>query len=212
LPTIIALYEEDAYDALEYLGITNLIGAHLALCRPREINYAYVGYGYGICTHWLDRDTCLNETLGGPTYDVLLVDYSRNCLSVDWSRLRSPGRLPTYQPLKAVIDFDAGSEPLDPNWSTYWQHVRAIVGSVVEANISKTLSVVMLVGESAEDATLRENIERAVADFGSPTILVDDPIYVTAKGAADIGWRSLEIERHEQQWHVQALGEGLLRR
>ncbi len=74
--------------------------------------------------------------------------------------------------------------------------------SVVEANIFKTLSVVVLVGENAEDATFRENIKQAVADFGSPTILVDDPIYVAAKGAAEIGWRSLEIKRHEQQRHV----------
>ncbi len=99
LPSVIALYEEDAYDALEHLGITNLIGTHLALCSPREINAAYVGYGYGICTHWLTETLALTR----PSMDQCTMSSLSTILEIVFPRLesaqrpRSTANIPTVQ-------------------------------------------------------------------------------------------------------------------
>ena len=172
MPSIIALYEEDIRDALEYVGLPFHPEQFSYTC-PRELRAAFVGHG------------CKDEGLI-PSTNALVIEYTKHSLSAEFNKPRvSPSRLPG----NVRTDFGTGS--LQSAMPSHWQRVSTNIKSTVRAYNSgmlNTVDVVLLIGESADDPDFRKHIKLAIEEFGNAKVISADPIFVASKGAAELAW------------------------
>lgn len=195
LPSIIAIYEEDACDALDFVDIYDLVGTHIATSHPRAIAAAFAGHGYGICPDWLDPDACKDHWMKMPFYETLLVDYSRGALSVDWHRLNTAAGLGlSYESENVSVDFDAGSvydETDEAHWERISEHIKFVIKT---APVWKSVNLVMLTGESADDEMFRRTVAAAVGK-ANLKIVSTDPLLTAATAASQMASRAAEVQK-----------------
>jgi hypothetical protein len=73
-PNLVALYDEDIVDAMDYAGLTPLhtkfggVGS-----QSHEASTAYAGYGLGLCSNYTDWNQCDEEEKQRPLQQVLTI-------------------------------------------------------------------------------------------------------------------------------------------
>ena len=93
---LVALYQEDLRDAFEYVGL-RYVAFPVRYDVLYETSAAYAGYGYGLCSHYTDRNACKHEQDEMPSDVVMAVLYTRTVLTVSLSVVDSAYYL--YEPL-----------------------------------------------------------------------------------------------------------------
>ena len=87
-PHLLALYEEDMHDALEYHDLQYLL-LPIRYGQLWETMAAYAGYGLGLCSNYTNLPACRDEQHHWPQNIVLGVLYTRSVLTVSFSVTRS---------------------------------------------------------------------------------------------------------------------------
>ena len=180
-PPILALYEEDIRDSLEYLQIPSWTGNEVVYKTPNEMLVAFTGHG-------------LKDMNGpdGTAKNVLLIEYTQEALSLACDHVNSGG---SRRPGKQNANFNAGSR--QSNTAAHWALVQMDVERAIKFLIptwKPTVDPVLLVGESSDDEELRKRIGLVVAPFGNPEIISSDGLYVAAKGTAEVAWSYVKAE------------------
>lgn len=186
-PPVLALYEEDIRDALEYLRLPSWTGEPVIQYRtPTELLSTFKGHGF--------NDLWRPD---GQGISVLLVEYTQRALSVEFDSVIFTG---SRMPGVMNANFSAGS--LQSNQPSHWTNVERDVMralTTLHHNIKPEIDYVFLVGEDGGDEELRKRISLLVADYGNPEIISKDALYVAAKGAAAIAWSYLEEKSKAQE-------------
>ena len=99
-----ALYAEDIQDALEYIGLRQLLG-HNIYRAPRALPAAYAGYGMGLCAKPEDFEACVEEEKGFERRGVVIVDAGHGTLATDARGMDTP--MYVYNDQYAILDWHA---------------------------------------------------------------------------------------------------------
>lgn len=195
---LIALYDEDLYDAFEYVGlkyITFPIGyvGHNILY---ETSAAYAGYGYGLCADYkTDPEACQQEERDMNDETVMAVLYTDTVLSVSLSVLRSAYALwePSY---RYLADFDLGYNA-NLGSEDYWSKVGLKLQEIMVENPGyERPSKILLMGDRTNSRKFAETLVKALGEQmpeGLPEILSDGAVGVAARGVAEMAKR--------ERWH-----------
>lgn len=194
IPNAIALYDEDICDAMDYVGIRCLTG-HNVNHQSHGLQAAYAGYGLGLCEKYADYEACVEEEQQMPQRQVFAIDFTQNSLSVDMRSMTDT--MYVFNPQRSRIDWEAGLASLqhytDPE--AYWDRVRAIVLELPLTKYEKhDITTVLLLGESALNDVFLAVVHEVLGavQTSKPEIFVADPVYVAAKGAAELAKRIQE--------------------
>lgn len=200
IPLLAALYQEDLEDAFEYAGLIYI--PHYPYWYGGlfyETGAVYVGNGFGLCSNYTDPVGCDHERKNPPyqpmNENVLSVSYTRGLFTSTWA---SEGMWFSYPAPEGpvVADLNLGWDKRDenPNQEYYWAAVRdAIITPVLEANkyIRRETSKVLLHGEYALNERFQNVLREAVEGVlpNKPEIFAVDPVYSSARGAAEMAKR-----------------------
>jgi hypothetical protein len=187
-PDLIALYEEDLKDALDFIGL-----GYIGILRsPNLLTDAFsilAGHGIGLCKHYTNPKICMFEEKNMTRLSFAPILFTRTILTL--SSVYTPHSAygvwtPFYAP--PMLDFNLGSEKeSDP---LYWKTIETTVKTYFQRDINRP-SVLFLHGESSGDPRFIAAVSAAVADFKElPTVNNDDYIYVAARGAAEFARRA----------------------
>lgn len=147
-----ALYKEDILDAFEYVGL-HYFDIPVRYDVLYETNAAYAGYGYGLCSNYVDRVACKQEQDDMPSDVVMAVLYTRTALTVSLSITKSAYYL--YEPVHRLLvdfslEFDVGH--VVSSDTTYWDAVKLKFGQImIENPYYERPSKVLLLGECVQE-------------------------------------------------------------
>ncbi|MCJ1254121.1 hypothetical protein MMC24_001935 [Lignoscripta atroalba] len=196
-PRLVALYQEDIDDALEYAGLKSGSVPYQRFTKvaiPNELSTAFAGYGLGLCQSYTNSSKCSAEETDMPVENILAVLYTRSALATSLSTMKTPYGILDW-PQDYLQDFELGYDSLhsNPSEEYYWEGVRDRIRelTVIEYD-HKRITKVLLLGDSALDATFLRVLEQSVGSLQDdiPEILMGDPVFAAAKGAAELARRS----------------------
>ncbi|KAL4881679.1 hypothetical protein BJY04DRAFT_188569 [Aspergillus karnatakaensis] len=194
-PPAVALYNEDIVDAAAYLNVRVQSGTHFG--QPREMIAAYAGYGRGLCTDPSDKQGCLDELGGLHEVDVLHVEYTLKAMLLHVAAVRGAQSRADWE-IHAVAHYDLGSDGRDDDG--YEERVERCLESLLADEYGgkwpESLVVIVTGNEdNIGDGSVRDTIKHALELRGltSVEILLDNPEYVAARGAAELAWRGREF-------------------
>lgn len=183
---------EDFDDALEYLGVH---GYRLNLSYydgwPSALESSYAGHGLDICANSSYHATYRGEDYWAQWRAVLLVDASKTALMVQYDNmLRTVGGHSSESRNDFEFNGSSGDRPdLD---GRVWNLIAPFLREK-GAGQRPEVDYVIITGESAADYHgLLQWIRLALWDAGAGNdwqVLDTDPLYTTAKGAAELAWR-----------------------
>jgi hypothetical protein len=196
LPLTIALYPEDAKDALEYLGLQPLRG-HNVYTVLRALPAAYAGYGLGLCAHPSDFELCLEEEQKMSKRGVIAVDINSASISIDAQGMDTP--MYVFVKEEVLLDWRGGLLPGEPD--EIWDRIRGDIRYGVESLVrrsskgkgEKFVDDVLMIGEKGGDDRLATIVREIVAEVQEEeaTIWSEQPQFVVAEGAAELAKRLL---------------------
>ena len=200
IPLLAALYQEDLEDAFEYAGLLYI--PHYPYWYGglfHETGAVYVGNGFGLCSNYTDPIGCERERknpLHQPINEnVLSALYTRGLLTSTWA---SEGMWFSYPapegPVVADLNLGWDKRYENPNEEYYWTAIRdAIIAPVLEANkyISRETNKVLLHADCTLVERFQSVLRQAVQGvlLNKPEIYALDPVYSSARGAAEMAKR-----------------------
>lgn len=193
-PRLVALYEEDVDDALEYAGLKSGDVPYKRGRPPHELSTGYAGYGLGLCQDYTDSAKCWAEETDMPVEIVLAILYTRSALTTSLSGMKTAYGAMEW-PQNYIQDFELGHDSLhnNPSEEYYWESLRDRIRELTIKEFDhRRITKVLLFGESALDATFLKVLEESIASLQDdiPEIVKDDPVFAAAKGAAEFAKRS----------------------
>ncbi|KAL9110138.1 MAG: hypothetical protein Q9227_005332 [Pyrenula ochraceoflavens] len=198
-PHLLALYQEDIQDVYLHLGMPFPEGSAFHF-RPltQETAGAIAGHDLGICPTFWNATTCLDEVRNTlPVYRYMVVSYTRNAFTASLGTGRAALAVPGFfyqhredfelgSDVANIIDDDDWEEARDEYWTRIRDHIVAVwVSDIKKQNIDKLI----LIGESAGDVEFVRNVVEQLKTLQHgevPEILMDDAVFATSKGAAQI--------------------------
>lgn len=186
VPSIVALYEEDLRDALAYSNLQYVeIFPYDNHRRIHDTGALYAGLGLDIHSP--------NER-----EFYIVVQYSRNCLITSLAEVTTQfdaDEYPHYENFTLGLDASHTEDK-------YWDKVAiAIQRPLKDSYVPRRISKVLVHGESSRDLVFREVLERAIDGIQDEELVpdyADDPVFVAAKGAAELGRRALAGREQEK--------------
>ena len=193
-PNLVALYDEDIVDAMDYAGLTPLhtkfggVGS-----QPHEASTAYAGYGLGLCSNYTDWNQCDEEEKQRPLQQVLTILYTKTAFVLYRDMLR--GAYQYYEPENGSSNFNLRSNSTHDNPADeyYWETMREqILCLMFKSAYGIKVSQVILLGESALGTKFLRFIKSTLLEVQEelPEFFMSDPVYAAAKGAAEFSIRS----------------------
>lgn len=193
LPRIPAIYDEDLYDAFEYIGLEYLQIVSSTYHRTMltyESMAALAGHGLSVCPNVTNPSECPIDDLQDVYY---IVDYTTDSLFAYYTIARSA----YYVIETAYFDLDLGSNARRKNADEryYWDAVRRILLQPLLDHTSTPPTKIILVGEEASltNARFLKTLEAALKDYFKdgklPELVSTDPEWVQAKGVAEFARR-----------------------
>jgi hypothetical protein len=193
-PGIVALYEDDIIDAMEFRGLRVIPGQHYHL--PREIVAAYAGHGMGLCQSYTDKEKCTDEGLTMPIRWTLHIEYTTRALVLHFVILRSAVDYAEAE-IDAAASFEFGSD-----YARARDHVGRIQRLVHKVlwdrlrvrGLPPDPILVIMTGDrrSLRDRIVQRATIAAVKELKCRcTIVATLPETVAARGAAELAWRAL---------------------
>ena len=191
---LLALYQDDVQDTLDYAGLEyQTIDAYY---RPVlwESAVAYAGHGLGICEHYRDPPQCQHELARIPLLTALSVHHAPGALTLALPVFQYATSLwePDY---RHVEHFELGAkrDSNDPHQSYhYWSRVQRAVEFILDwVDAYVPAHVVMFVGEAApkdEEAPLAKLVLETLEKVQPRPLktLFQDADVVVAKGTAEL--------------------------
>lgn len=183
---LVALYQDDAQDIFEYVGIEYIEPKNQFRPLLWETAAAYAGYGLGICEHYHDKDICENEEQSLPRVSVFAVHYSRTALTTALVFLWQATALwePDYRHLE---NFNLGSDAMARYASPdeYWRDVNGTLEKLID--LWQFPQMVILTGDMVQ-GELIDVVQAVLYDRLKKTLPIysDDATVVAAKGAAEL--------------------------
>lgn len=208
-PHLVALYKEDTDDALEYAGLKSP-ELPVGYGHPiHELCTSYAGYGLGLCQNYANISECKAEERSMSEELVLGISYTKSALMTSLSPMRTAYSALNW-PQNYIQDFELGHDSLhnNPREEYYWESVRnRILELPVKDWTHKPIAKVLLLGESAVDATFLRVLEETLSSLQKdmPEIMKNCPVFAAAKGAAEFLKRSLYTDMHDD---IQSLDQG----
>jgi hypothetical protein len=198
-----ALYEEDILDAAEYLRLP-LIHTYFKWYEPRELFAAYAGHGMGICspevTH--DKTRCEAELYGFPRRDVFFLEYTKEALLIQVRQINASIDYGEdfWNSHVSEASFDLGSSAREK--AGYSDEVASFIRSYLDRALRYRRDLqemtVMVTGDAdVKSMALMESAVRAVVagERGAAVhLLTLQPVYTTARGAAEMEWHALALQ------------------
>lgn len=192
-PNLPGLPHEDVKEAFNILGL-HLFGTryhHVPLVEKSAP--AYVGHGFGLCSEHESFDGCLPEAHTSlPTEYIMIVEWTRNAFMARRTYLSGASTASDVSFDQQIRDFTLGSDNAVVG-QPYWSKVRSKLERYLDREPYATidLSKVILVGESIEHDSflqrlLQDVLREAKVGEKMPAFLVNDPVFVTSKGAAEM--------------------------
>ncbi|KAL9038907.1 MAG: hypothetical protein Q9214_005094, partial [Letrouitia sp. 1 TL-2023] len=208
-PNLIALYQEDLIDAIEYFGImppTALYSAsnRNAYNQPRNALAGFAGNGMGLCKNVTDEEACKEEEGKMPIRLVYTLEYTNTSLHVRIDLLAVAHlQYESYEDGGALTSFDLGTAKRDQriDKSVYWAEVRVFLAKLPRRwQYYGGIDNVVLLGNGALDREFVQIVYETVKDFQpgkrDPVFSVTDPTFAAARGALELAERCL-AEREE---------------
>lgn len=196
-PNLPGLLYEDIKEAFDLLGLQLLdTRLHHDPLTGKSAS-AYAGHGFGLCNDHESLDACLAEASSSlPTEHIMVVEWTHNALTARRTYMWGPSTAIDASFHQQLRDFTLGSDKAvvgQPYWSQLRSQIGRFLGQEPYANIP--LTKVILVGESIEHDSflqrlLQDVLKEAKVGKKMPEFLVNDPIFVTSKGAAEIARRA----------------------
>ncbi|KAI4621980.1 hypothetical protein J4E80_004355 [Alternaria sp. BMP 0032] len=195
-PALPGLYQEDIVDAAYYIGLPNLARGHAD--HPHEMVAAYAGYGYGLCKSYNRVNRCLPDRGHDfPSRAVLLIEYTETALLLHLDTLGKAVEL-SWPNMYLDLHFDLGSSTTPDE-----QDVRNSVLRFLYHHYNERLKegppnmTVILVGDptSASDGKVQRATTIVLEALGAHAdVLAENPAYMAARGAAEMAWRTFDVE------------------
>ena len=195
VPHLVALYQDDVEDALEYLGLEYITIEDYFRPLLWETAVAYAGHGLGLCAHWQDAQRCASELDRIERQTVLSVHYAPNALTLSLAVLSTPTSLwePGYRHSE---NFELGSMfegSGNPSDTLYWETLRSALQSFLFQHVGAYLPahLVIFTGISAP-AQENQPFARLVLEtldkvqIQGYDVLLKDAGSVAAKGTAEL--------------------------
>lgn len=214
LPDQLQLQHDEANAILSYASLQNvMVGTpqhgigHGA--RLTAISAAYAGRGMGLCADYKDLDACEQQEACMPAHNVLHIDISDESIS----GTAAVDAISYWWPLVAAsfVNTSLGTNAMHSSIAEqeYWQLVRKAICDLAISTLPDRLDYVVLTGTSVTrfETTLKETIRHALEDAGyqhsfedgplfgevlGSRSTIDEPIWLTARGAAEIAKRRQE--------------------
>jgi hypothetical protein len=223
-PDLVALYDEDLFDAAEYLGMD----AHQETGfeykpylqsdwryrrQPKHLYAAFVGYGFGVCSHYTSTHLCEQEEKAMPLKPVIAISFTQQGLQLehhfpDYSEglITAHTAIPDWQQHPSWYSSDLGflKYPKDSHRvadkELFWTKVRHQINEwLVDVLGDLNVTDVLLLGESAGTERFKEEVMKAVMESDkqveAPVIHGGkevDPLFVASRGAAEMSRRIWE--------------------
>ena len=199
-PDQVSLSAEEITDALEHLGIRNLMAEPDTLEDLYASSAAYAGFGMGLCKRYTDPYVCEREDNQiYPSTRLLHLDFSPEslCTTVRWIKSAKESRVD-----ESFVDHDLGLGRNHVLEAVYWDTVRNRVRRLAQS-FGLRITQVILTGSSANDQRFKVAVREALRDWTTADALdmLDQQsydkepsmlLYATAKGAAEFAKRRQE--------------------
>jgi hypothetical protein len=194
-PKLIALYEEEIWDAFEWAGLE-----YLQVLPWYGITYQFMSSqaanGLGLCSDYNDTPACkkdLEDTILSHTETVLNIRYSSDTISIEWPIVHcayywwiSPDRI--------LQDFDLGLKHAHST-PDYWQRVHDRIWQWFYNQPGRWKytppAKIFLTGDSADDKRFRQILKDVGGWQGNkPSYFEEDALFMAAKGTAELAKRA----------------------
>ena len=193
MPSLVALYDEDVKDALEFIGLFHK-SSNLSVSPPREMCTAYIGH--------MARNP--DYDLDIPEQRVLCVELTRESFSLEVRDTSWVLALESWHVETTRTSFQLGHSRSHED--TYWKRLEQLIEEVNNFYNYKEkppkIDTVLLIGDKAEDEPWRKVFDDIIGNFGNPSIYSSDPSLVAAKGASRLS------QIHDRQGHQAAVDLG----
>jgi len=203
IPYLPGLSYEDLQDAAEYAGLTLLTTHKNIPDQVSEVSAAFAGSGHGLCEHYDDLDSCEDEEADMPYSQILALSLSQTSFSAAYTFMQS-----AYRSIieKETTRFDLGLMHCpttdEEKEALYWSQVQDSIVKVGRATRER-LTVLLILGEDGTNRAFIRTVKDALRELHSnteaSTVFVSgsgngeiDPLYVAAKGAAELAKRAQE--------------------
>ena len=196
VPDLPGLLHEDIKEAFDLLGLRLLETRFHHDPLTRKSASAYAGHGYGLCNDHESLDGCLAEASSSlPTEHIMVIEWTHNALTARRTYMWGPSSAIDASFHQQLRDFTLGSDDAvvgQPYWSRFRSQIGRFLGQEPYAKIP--LTKVILVGESIEhngfmQRLLQDVLKEVTVGEKMPEMIVDDPVFVISKGAAEIARR-----------------------
>jgi hypothetical protein len=188
-PDLVALYDEDLFDAAEYLGMDARQKTGFSYKpylqsdwryqrQPKHLYAAFAGYGFGVCSHYTSTHLCEQEERAMPLKQVIAISFTEQGLQLEHHFPGYPKGLitahtavPYWQQHPSWYSSDLGFSkyPKDSHRvadkELFWTKVRHRINEwLVDVLYDLNVTDVLLLGESAGTERFKEEVTKAVME------------------------------------------------
>lgn len=214
LPDQIGLQYDEATAILSHADIRNVmydppIGTRGNFQELTTISAAYAGLGMGLCSDYLDFDKCDSQEACLPVHHVLQIDLSTETLTGTTWQSADTYWFPMIADTFVNIALGTNVVRSPSGEQEYWQAVCQAIRTLLMSFVPDRVDFLVLTGSSVEHFAdpLRSAVRAAMVDTGYEVDLgsghhinqvlqadyvVHEPIWMTARGAAEIAKRRQE--------------------
>lgn len=193
--------EEDVREALSFAGLTStrLRGDHAGTIMYQDANAAYAGLGHGLCESRSSSSDCQSAA---KDQSVLYFNFDNSSFSVGAMTLKN-----AFQEHRTYV---CGSDTTLGWWdlpvyeiprAKYWARIHEMILNVL-ATMPIPPNRIVLLGEHGADEEFKEVVKAATwekfefdVELMLQTVKKEDIGSLTARGAAELGWRDAEFRR-----------------
>jgi hypothetical protein len=184
VPHLLALYQEDIRDAVEWIGLTFLEMKHYFHPLFLETPAAFAGYGFGLCEHFETMDDCAEDLKNATKINLFKVHYSDAALTTaSTPQISAFGVFkPDYRHHENFSLGYAAREQM-ASAESYWQAVHDELKLIFR--VFGDLDLVLLTGDATVVPEFRRELQRAIAYENAP-VFSNHGVFAVSKGAAEV--------------------------
>jgi len=193
-PDLIALYDEEVWDAFEWAGIEHQ-QSNTYHDLTWQVEAIFAASGFGLCPDYRNSSLCKDWNRQYPNLNLeeLHVLYTREALHVALTRTRT-AYWHFLGPHTLFTDFSFGSKAATGD-EDYWHRMHKRFMHFLNSNAGNWRwappSKIFVYGESADNPVFRKLVREVARWNGNePQFFDKDPIFMPAKGTAELAKRA----------------------
>ncbi|KAL8791157.1 MAG: hypothetical protein Q9195_005996 [Heterodermia aff. obscurata] len=206
-PHLIALYEEDILDAIEFqpivtdLAMTPIDGRE-GYNQPRESVAAMAGNGWGLCSNYTDRKACEQEESRMPLRRVYTIEYTNTSLHLRLQSISVPRlEYESYRDDSAYTSFSINCHASHsaPNKEDYLNEVFAVLSHLPRTTQDEgPITDVQILSDCTDSRTLGEVLKTILWELQDlePRYSTVNLLFSAARGAFELAKRFDYQQKH----------------